>query len=62
MDSRVFRLSRHAAHTWRGKGVTTVYIERTGGEQTRVRAFLESWAQAEAEYQKQRESGRSGSP
>lgn len=59
MDSRVFRLSRHTAHTWRGKGVTTIYVERTGGERTLVRAFLDSWAKAEAEYQKQRETGRS---
>ena len=62
MDSRVFRLSKHKTHTWQGNGVTTVYIERTGGEQTRVRAFLDSWAKMEAEYQKQRESGPRVSP
>lgn len=54
MDSRVAGLSRHTAHTWRGKGVTTHFVERTGGGNTRVRAFLDSWAKSEAEYQKSR--------
>ena len=60
MDSRVFRPSKHRAHTWRGGGVTTFFVERTGSEHTRVRAFLDSWAQMEAD-QKQREGGSSDS-
>ena len=57
MDSRVTGLSRHTAYTWRGNGVTTFYLERAGSGHTRVRAFLESWAKMEAEYQKQRGGG-----
>jgi hypothetical protein len=57
MDSRVAGLSKHSAHTWRGKGVTTHFVERTGGGHTRVRAFLDSWATMEADYQKQRGGG-----
>lgn len=55
-DSRVSGLSTVQGHTWRAKGITLYFDERSSNERTRIYLYDEAWQAREArELEKRRE-------